>query len=953
MKNRSPLEVINLVLLLGIILFSILIYLTVDPRLAKEISDPNYYLFLPILVPQWLAVLWLYKAKGKISWRPIFFILLIILQSTMILIFRGEVLTLETDNYAGHSMHFLGQSIIHIACFGFFLLSAFSLGDIVFKQTKETNPWIKTALGIILQTTIITLIGTWFGVSFLVVLLTIVIPLGLAFKKWPSILTNVLFKKRQTNLAHIDVAILLPILWLALGYALVGMIKPMAVGHDGNSVYAYLAKQVATGYPIPTVGQAYPWSVYLALPEVVTGIHSFSLFFSQAIGLVCLWLLFDWAKDRLSFRFSVWQTTVLALSPFLIFHLIIDEKVDLGSLVFVIIAFRMIMSNMTNPFQVNYGTTGKINWSSLAILVALLSFATLIKYTSVFYFLGLLIALLSLKNSRLASTGLFLVFVSIIVFFIDVLGSDLKSYVGLSPVFQMIIALTGLSFMAYDLVRNKGSILPKVPFRTILQSLGLILIISIPWMIHFGASGWSGNHQSRTIRLEVGKMTDSDQLGHNSMVPFYNEHSGSLPTPVPIQINPYTSKKIERKVEISQNESLRYLGMEKGALKWLSLPFDFIFNTNTPKNTGNHWGLLPFLLLLIFIVSRSNRKHTALVFGTLFLILLYFVLGVGSNLYHLRIPGNTLSLSSSLLTATWTGSALFQNSFISLFTLLPEDIGSLALLIGCTLILYAMTSLSLNTDRKVSAIFVSTPLFFWLFSGSGILWYVLPSLTLLYLFLFPKDFSLEKTPYRWLMLIVASVQIIFFLSNISRCNYPEQPRNLIFPQLIVDYSTDLESLGRPPSATLPGGLRQTIRSINRSDANIYMVNTPLRYFIDQKDRHIIEDDYLNEFWSYRNQLNDVNLFPDLLKANNYEYVAYALTTPSRAGVEVESLSKRCQIFLDVMTTHPVVELVSTNNIVESQDGSLITLNTGQQVKGVPGLKGKTVVLGSYAIFRVK
>jgi hypothetical protein len=131
-----------------------------------------------------------------------------------------------------------------------------------------------------------------------------------------------------------------------------------------------------------------------------------------------------------------------------------------------------------------------------------------------------------------------------------------------------------------------------------------------------------------------------------------------------------------------------------------------------------------------------------------------------------------------------------------------------------------------------------------------------------------------------------------------------------------------------------------------------MINTPLRYFIDKKSRSIIEDDYLGEFWSYLPRLNQKTFFPDVLSHNGYNYVAYDITTPNRGGVTSSVVNERCKTFLDIMTNHPRVELVITNNYVEAKDGPTIRTNDGQLVHARQGLKGKTVFLGTYAIFKI-
>jgi hypothetical protein len=135
---------------------------------------------------------------------------------------------------------------------------------------------------------------------------------------------------------------LLPILLLLVAIAVnsIAALKLFPVGFDGAALYMNTTKLISDYQALPQGGQAFNWQIFLSLGDLLFGQMSISILLSHFSVFFSLFALYRLSRLFLN-RSASWLVAALFyLNPAVSFHVVVDEKIDLG---FLFITLSMLL----------------------------------------------------------------------------------------------------------------------------------------------------------------------------------------------------------------------------------------------------------------------------------------------------------------------------------------------------------------------------------------------------------------------------------------------------------------------------------------------------------------------------------------------------------------------------------------------------------------------------------
>lgn len=899
--------------------------------------------------------------------------------------------------------YFFGYSTLFIGGLFLILTAAYSLGTMLTSPLREkTGPGhslVSIALGFSLLGVPLVLLGLANAFNLYICWGMVLAILAIRWRSAKTFILDTLWTKRSLRLTTWWSPVVLVILLAITGFNLVAAFKTFPIGYDGGALYVNLANLVADTGGLPYGGQAFGWSLMMALGQTLFGNLSVAILASHLMSVLCVLMVYRLARLWLSSDYALLAALIPLLSPYFAFHGIVDEKIDLafGFVVLsgIYLAARTLVQEKT-PLESKEITLPVLNRSlssdnyTFLLLGWLAGYAFTIKYTAILYVFALTIWLFHRYGGKRAYLGS----LALALGFLFLSGISRLGYLDLSPMESILLGagllLSGIVGIWFAF-KDKFTTLPLPLVKTGLMAITFCLAFS-PW-----AAKHIAEHQSVSLSSVIEGRERKPPLNFIPSLSFNtDEHSFQprLTSYVPprnqpqarLVLNQQQSKKREGQnatEQAAREEIQRYLGYEQYFWRYVSLPNDLNSGANIRNARHVDPGFL-FLLFLPILLFFAGRPRPPLWRGALFAILMLITLA-GSYYAIYASPEGLFSTDVALgkfqniLTRNGTPGwlagfhGLLTRPVFALAGLLAPvflQLGDLTLW-ATLLVLFAafgLTAISARGRFSGSAKglsgfigFLAAYSLLWWILGNGIIWYAMPLFMaapiVILSFTEKPEHLLGEDLQRFSQFFSQGVLMLFvFLFTLLYFNsqYPgEQDSANILRSPFVEVSTDPNTLASKAISRFNPVVNDAIRIMNADpSSNIYRVNTHYGFLITENDTRVYTDPTLEQYAQITDQLSDNSKFFDMLKAQGFRYIFLDLRTAAGDLTPEKSLSKKFASIGQELTTSPKVRVLVTDNYVADPAAPAIRLPNGTTENARFGLDGQTVHLGNIALFEI-
>ena len=968
-------------------------YLIFQPDVTKALTSIPYVGAILGLTVFVVAMHFFLKMRNFIfQWRGLYWLPILLVFSSIIIPSFYEVANRAAGSYGLKLFYFSIFSTILLAALLFIFSSAWSLGQWLIDKISlndylgENQDYTALAFGISILGAIGTLLGFVGLFNQISVAIICILPIILNWKNWLSLIKKVVWTPQKVQLKSGWHWPLFAIFSTAITISWIGAIKAFPTGNDGASLYVNIAHKLAQIGSLPSGDQAYAWSVFMAFGEALSSNVTVTILLSHVMGILSMAVLYQISRNWLSRLHAILVITIVYLSPYFAFHSIIDEKVDLALLFFILVLIDICIKKPVIA-AMSEANSGKINYKILIFIGWLCGFAFSIKYASLFLVIPLF-GLLAYQNIR-QSYGLYLIFLGIFY----KLGSSIIGAGGTGPIEEWVASILIVAIGLVVLLTNqsKHRSLPRLLISYSIFILGFGVAFA-PWVIKNISENGSvsvesileGKKESPTlitnpflIGYEARSNINTSPLwGEEEARAMFISDQSEIEEATPDAPDAPETSSINAQYE----ELQRYMGFESGIWRYLSLPTDLTFSINV---VGNRYVVIGFIFLCLIPLCFFQRKNVR---WNITLAILGFILLVLS-LYSINDFNESTRAADEILLIKDINSR-HPDGFRETFSMLGElfinplykmgqvlspvyNLGSaigqgyslVALICLLTALFFFSRSNFLDWPsdiKRLAFISMAGGITWWAF-GLGVVWYglfifALAPVLLVFFFLQTNNkTSLMGQPfYRLLFKVVfgghVAIMFLLYFSN-PRVNGPLVE---LFPWPDLNYATEAGHSQKDVISEYNQYLPELIRTLNQDPkAKIYLINTQTGYHINNYDRRVFEDDILANYGKETRKYGKSLDYYKALGLNGYEYVLFDLNTPSMDKTPEQSLSKRCQKFIGGILRTPYAELVLTDNLIYDENAPLVTLPNGQRTKARPGMIGQMLKKGSFALFKLK
>lgn len=860
------------------------------------------------------------------------------------------------------------------------LAAAYGVGTLLFSTVQlQLNPvsdfLIRTATGFFVLTLMLFFIAAIGLLKAGVVFPLLALMMIPGFKPLVQFIKENLLAKSKPLTLHAAALLSFGILILMISLNLIYTMRPFPIGFDDMNLYMNTPKLLAGYSALTQGGDSYNWSLVMSLGFVLYKSAAVSIFLSVLPGILSLCALYRIARNlNLPVGWSLLSLLIFYTLPNIIWQSRNDAKVDLAQLFVILCAVLLI----TEYFAIKDTSLRKVKWFRWefpsvnvvwVICGLLVGFAFGIKYTSLMAIFGFLVYLFYRMAGPWAAVGIFFLNFALIFTLKLIRFGAFEEVSGMVAVFPLVISIL---FFVWAIIKDRQS-LWKAAVPAVLFGSAVVFTYT-PWAIK--------------------------HIAENDSVSFSGILTGKSPGPV---LYPEMREGAERKSAIAPaikmagegnrkytdkyEEIARYLGYEKGIIRFISLPYDLAMKVNV-----NLWsadtGILFLMILPLLMLSHTGKRNLYFNIGKIILLMLFLGVSVISTFggvsfdltgalgsvqsdvfrespaFHFLIPLYTF-LKSLLLKFA----ALIMPLYSTLTWQAPGFSFSLVILSSVIFILlyYPLWKPAAPGVRMFLAL-VFTMLMIWMILASGIFWYgmtgfALLSVLLVFLFRFRDSLTPGDSGFnRYFISVVAGLWIILIL--------PFQFMPVHFSMDTKNERGNFSYFMDPPFANYALGgaserdvfkqffqpAEQNIIHIINGDRNAKVMNvsTFLTYHILDNDRRVITDNQLGIFDKiYGIAKGDPKEIINELRRKEVRYILVSLYTPTLDKTPEQSLIKKYKNMMTSLVNNPGVRIVATNRIVERPDGNMPYNTGGRQVRAMYHLAGMRVLeQGSVALFEI-
>lgn len=398
-----------------------------------------------------------------------------------------------------------------------------------------------------------------------------------------------------------------------------------------------------------------------------------------------------------------------------------------------------------------------------------------------------------------------------------------------------------------------------------------------------------------------------------------------------------------------QEDINEFLGYEDLLLvRYLSLPYDTVMNTNMASYFVDLGFVLILFLPLIYLISSKISWLNRL--GFVLLCMLFLLLSVPSAyLNRMQVPiGDALSvLAQEEVSANAVNSPLvrlayqlkrpflemYANSYQTLNSLSgPTDYLTYPLLFLLLAVFFLMLDQRIrhhNVSTRACIQFLLLYIFLWLILSSGIAWYGLLMIPMVFMFIVVgmvrpgTENNLQQKLIKGVLLTASGIWIItafaYRLANYDGSS--PQAAKYTYMANVAEYQTGRKALENVFDRSFPQ-YRTALEFLNQEDQSlIYRVGTPFPHFVKKNDRRIFSDNFLDFFKSLNQEFPNKQELANALKAYGFRYIIFDINLSANDHTEVGSLRNKFQLFNNFLYQNPQLRLIATDRILRGADGN--------------------------------
>ncbi len=904
---------------------------------------------------------------------------------------------LKEGNAISEGIRMLGVGLLYSLGFMWIIVSAFAMGIYPLQKIKNSlhkvsHQIISIALGLGILGTIAAIIGQ-FGLLYNWVLwMLTTIPTLVFHKEVLTFLKSIMVESvtfKQLNLLKVSTLFLM-LIFIAAGF--ISTLKPFPIGFDGSGLYMNTTSLITNYHALPEGGQAFNWSLIMAFGEIMFGQTTISIMLSHFMVFLIVAVIYRLARLAMS-PSRAWIPMMIFLAlPSVVYQTVREEKTDFGLTFIILAAFLLLLEIKKNKGEKAEEKFDLLPWGIAGFLFG---FAFGIKVLAIY---GIVAAGTLWAYRQWGKFGAFgILSLGTCILFLGGL-SDL-AYMNIPPkslmISEIILGLVGISSLLYALIKEKRKISIPSFSKPAIFLLFLMLPI-LPWTVKHISEHKSisfsniitGKSPDQKFKIPFKILADKEDLNpleiKRNQEKVIQQELDSLPNRKYQNGNTGKKKRAPKnnnKINTAEREEIkRYIGYEKGFPLYFSIPYDATMGNNIPGRPYIDISFL-FLLLAPLIFLRRDKKGIA---PNLFysLIIVSALLGLGW-ISHYIPNGNYSTLENSIQNAinsswgesgfasAWSGILttiihLFQGIDGPLYNLL-SGLGFhfvLIFIIGMTALIHFLFKNKFrelpSSMKEISVLIFSTSIL-WFISANNIPWYGFPSLALmgiLFAYLLQKPEWIAGTEnIKFNQYFLGIILGIFFISMTAlRLSNPEigsKYSSAFIDKVFIQHAT-LGKTKQECLADLSPVYNIALDAMNENlDKKIYRAGTYLNYHIKENDRRVLEDNQLKEFESFSKKTHAPERFVDLLKYNGFSHILYDINTPNIDKTPEQSLAKRSNDFLVILSQHPGIKITATDRIVKSPNNTDFVEEKGKRQNAVRyGLLGPQVRQGTFILFEI-
>ncbi|HKK88960.1 MAG TPA: hypothetical protein VJ917_08925, partial [Saprospiraceae bacterium] len=640
--------------------------------------------------------------------------------------------------------HFLGQSLKYFFLLALISISAGCWGHWFLRWTtgkgKYPGFWAPVAFGFSLLCTLTFFQALFAPINAVFIWILILAPLPFSMNYLAKVLHMFFWKKQTLKQVPIWTIPVTAMLGLFLSISWIISIKVFPTGYDGLTYYGNLAHLLGQNGELIGGYQPYQWSLIMSWGWILLDDPAMGFLLGYLPGWLSIGALYVIARQYLDVGSSLVVLLLWVSLPVSAFHYGQTEKVDLA-LHFVLLS-SILFYFQTEKLKTNknislrrwdfMGLQFDGNALSWLLLGWLMGFALGIKLTAFFLLFGWSCLLFYKQgNFKLLRWGFLVLLGGFFGFGLErAAGADYGSYV---------IRISGLLLMVvgiYEIHKRYGFWSPglkNVYSHLIALGIGAMLCLA-PWPV-------KNTLDSGVLQVQRALTGPKEQP------------TIELETPERPEINLSAKDKLAGLVFLgtSRREELgKFLGFDEGFYKYFTVLFKMTANPGIEKRAFVNIGF--YLLFVLPLFLFYPRRYRLWKLWTMLLFLIFF-LGI-SNYLVWQQPGlDSFQTSNPLIeeqpTVIKPLLAVFPEKVNQVFYTLGSYIDQLPLLgnrswrilnvflsVALLLLIKEMAGGLLQTFRKkekILLVLVTSYLFMWYITGSGIPWYGFTGVALLFI----------------------------------------------------------------------------------------------------------------------------------------------------------------------------------------------------------------------------
>ncbi len=316
---------------------------------------PNLSMAASLLVLCGLAFFWLYRGKSGRQVNGLMLYGFVMLLQLVAMGISASKYGLSGSNIAEQLAYFLGFNLYLHAAFFLVVVLHFALGNLLVRHlgiwySRDSIKVLSLAAGLSILGLVLVLLGLA-GLLYAWLLW----PLALGILAWQrraawGFVYDLLWRPLRVAQAQGGITATIPVFLIlaATAVANITAIKAFPIGFDGAGLYMNTTHLIASYHALPQGGQAFNWPVFMSLGELMFGMESVSIIFSHFAVFFCLFALYRISRLFFSRGLSWLVTLAFYLNPAVSYHLLYDEKIDLG---FLFITLSILLLLLEYPLR--------------------------------------------------------------------------------------------------------------------------------------------------------------------------------------------------------------------------------------------------------------------------------------------------------------------------------------------------------------------------------------------------------------------------------------------------------------------------------------------------------------------------------------------------------------------------------------------------------------------------